>query len=222
MAAKDDHLLNWISFAIAGWLSEGNIYLLDYCISRLPTDDLPIVEIGSFSGLSTNVMRRIADMRGRKNRIISVDPWAFEGADAGKLPNSAISFEDYRAFIIENFKRNTTLFSGHALPIHVPEFSFRFFELWRQGAEIEDLFGRRVTLGGPIGFVYIDGSHAYGDALRDFQDADNHLAVGGYIVFDDSADGTEWGSHKVAVEAAAHPRYRLVDKAPNYCVQKIA
>jgi hypothetical protein len=50
---------------------------------------------------------------------------------------------------------------------------------------------------------------------------DRYLEIGGFIVFDDSADDSDWGSARTAWEASSLPRYELVAKNPNYCVRKI-
>ena len=51
----DDEYLRCLKFGNVGMLHPGNIYSLKYLIDNLPFDD-PIVEIGSFCGLSTNVI----------------------------------------------------------------------------------------------------------------------------------------------------------------------
>ena len=71
-----------------------------------------------------------------------------------------------------------------------------------------------------IAFAYIDGAHTYEQSMRDFQNVSRHLIGGGFIVFDDSADSSHWGSRLTAQEAAKHPDYELIAKNPNYCVRK--
>jgi hypothetical protein len=58
--------------------------------------------------------------------------------------------------------------------------------------------------------------------MRDFYNVDRYLVPGGFIVFDDSADGSGWGSNRTAREAAALKRYEIVAKNPNYCFRKHA
>jgi hypothetical protein len=50
-----DDYINWLSFANSGMLHRGNLYCFDYAIEHLPTE-APIIEIGSFCGLSANVI----------------------------------------------------------------------------------------------------------------------------------------------------------------------
>ena len=47
--------LNWLLLANAGMLHKGNIYCLDFAVQNLPSNN-PVIEIGSFCGLSTNVI----------------------------------------------------------------------------------------------------------------------------------------------------------------------
>ena len=74
--------------------------LIDVAISRLPTDD-PVLEIGTFCGLSTNVLVYFLTKHGRPNVLYSTDPWVFEGEGSETLPEAQIPFEDYRRFIRE-------------------------------------------------------------------------------------------------------------------------
>ena len=46
---------NWLRFANAGMLSDGNIDSFEYAIKNLPSES-PLIEIGSFCGLSTNII----------------------------------------------------------------------------------------------------------------------------------------------------------------------
>src|SRR5687767_3117074 len=47
--------MSWLSFANAGMLTPGNVDCFDYAIRNLPSS-APLVEIGSFCGLSTNAI----------------------------------------------------------------------------------------------------------------------------------------------------------------------
>ncbi|MGH8632018.1 MAG: class I SAM-dependent methyltransferase [Burkholderiales bacterium] len=69
-----------------------------------------------------------------------------------------------------------------------------------------------------IGFCYIDGNHNYEFVQRDFANADEFLASGGYVFLDDSAD--HLGVEKVAREALASNRYELVVCNPNHLLRK--
>ncbi|UCG15270.1 MAG: class I SAM-dependent methyltransferase [Phycisphaerales bacterium] len=215
-----EEYINWLCFANAGMLSRGNLYCFDYVMRRLPTED-PVVEIGSFMGLSTNVLTFYMQRYGRRNRLITCDKWVFEGAEPGTtVGDSSISHEAYRAFARETFIRNVRFFSGNRLPHTVEMLSDEFYNAWRSGRRVTDVFGREVQLGGPISFCYIDGNHSYEAAKADFQNTDEMLVRGGFLLFDDSADGSEWEVCRVVREIKAAGRHEVVIRNPNYLFVK--
>jgi hypothetical protein len=201
---------------IPGWIRHGNLEAFAYCLARLPSND-PIMEIGSFAGLSLNYIILLLRGAHRPNPVFSIDPWEF---GQGLIEGSEISYDAYNAHIRETFRRNMMLFSGDRLPHHFELTSDAFFMAWAARERQTDFFGNAVQLGGPIAFAYIDGSHTYEQSLKDFQNVDRYLVPGGFIVFDDSEDYFDWGSSRTAREAAALPRYEVVAKNPNYCLRK--
>src|SRR5574341_619986 len=115
--------INWLCFACAGMLPRGNLYCYDYAVKNIPSEN-PIVEIGTFCGLSANVMSYYLTRNGKKNKIISSDKWIFEGAEKGTdLGDSTISHKTYREFVKESYMRNVKMFSSHNLPYTIEEFS---------------------------------------------------------------------------------------------------
>jgi hypothetical protein len=219
--AVQDEFIQWLTFANAGMLNRGNPHCMEYAISRLPTDD-PIVEIGTFAGLSANVMTYFLRKHDRPNRLITCDEWGFEGAEPGAMiGNVPIRSEDYRTFVRESFLRNARFFSGDRLPFTVEMMSEAFFIAWRASQEVNDVFGRRVRLGGPISFAYIDGAHTRDAVRRDFEAVDACLVPGGFILFDDSADGSGWEVCDVVAEVATSGRYEVVLKNPNYLFARV-
>ena len=81
--------------------------------------------------------------------------------------------------------------------------------------------GDALSLGGPASFCYIDGDHSYQSCKEDFENSDEIMTPGGFILFDDSADkGIHEGVNKVAKEALQSGRYRQLIKNPNYLLQK--
>lgn len=73
---------------------------------------------------------------------------------------------------------------------------------------------------GDAGFAHLDSNHTYDFARRDFENVDAHLVAGGFILFDDSADGSTWEVCRVVAEALVRDAYELVAKAPNYLVRE--
>lgn len=165
----------------------------------------------------------IAKKAQRGNPVFSVEEWIFEGANFGHcIPGTSASFDDYRRLAIETFRSNVMLFNGDRLPHHIELSSNKFFSSWNANEVMTDFFGRTAKLGGPIVFAYIDGAHTYEQSIRDFRNIDRHLVSGGFIVFDDSAENSDWGSRLSAQEASKLPQYELIAKNPNYCIRKIA
>ena len=212
--------IDWLCFANAGMLSKGNLYCFDFAIKHLPSQS-PIVEVGSFCGLSTNILSYYLKEHGRRNSIISCDNWIFEEyEEGGHLGHSDISYPEYRAFVKETFARNVRMFSRSNLPYHIEATSDDFFKLWSSNEEAVDIFGRKIQLGGKISFCYIDGNHSYDFARRDFENTDRHLERGGFIFFDDSYDGSPFGCARLMKELIRSQSYDLVIKNPNYLFKK--
>jgi methyltransferase family protein len=221
---REDEFLCALRYINAGVLHEGNMGLFAYCIDHLPCD-APVVEIGSFAGLSLNYIIHLLRRSNRSNDVFSVDGW-FGGLTERRfdkpefLDRTPIRTADYRDHIVGSFRRNVELFSADRLPHHIATTSDEFFEQWRAEATVRDFFDRSVRLGGPISFAYIDGDHSYEQTMRDFENVDRHLVCGGFVLFDDSEDGGHWGSSAAAKTAAGRGDYLLVGKNPNYLIQK--
>lgn len=217
-----DEFIDWLCFANAGMLERGNIWCFDYAISNLPSL-APMIEIGSFCGLSTNVITYLKLKHGVENSLICSDAWEFEGAEEGSTlgEHPYIQHQEYKEFVKSNFRKNISFFSGHDLPFAVELKSNDFFDKWRQSQNVNDVFGREIKLGEKISFAYIDGNHTYDSVLCDFQNVDNFLEIGGFILFDDSADGSGWEVCRVVNEIFNSTRYQLIEKNPNYLFKKL-
>jgi hypothetical protein len=217
-----DEYINWLTFVNAGMLSKGNIYSIRFALERLPSES-PVLEIGSFCGLSTNVMSYLLSVQGKKNRIISCDKWLFEGSEnGGNLGDSQISHYQYREFVKSTFMGNVEFFSQNNKPYTIERTSDEFFTLWEKGEKTYDIFGREISLGGKISFCYIDGNHTYEFAKRDFENVDKYLELGGFVLFDDSSDMDLFGLTRLMREIKRNYNYKLVMKNPNYLFKKIA
>jgi len=215
-----DEYVNWLTFINPGMLAKGNLLCFDYALSRLPSRN-PMIEIGVFAGLSTNLLTYYRARHGVTNPFFNCDEWRFEGA-GGNVGDSALSHADYRAFVRDSYLRNVRMFSRDDLPHTIENSSDGFFARWDTADPATDVFGRVTRLGGPISFCYIDGDHSYEPSRRDFRNADRHLEVGGFILFDDSADGSIFEVARIVEEVKRLPNYRVVMKNPNYLVRKIA
>jgi hypothetical protein len=214
--------INWLRFANAGMLNEGNIYAIEYAIKNLPSKK-SIIEIGSFCGLSTNVINHYLMREGLQNRLVTCDKWEFEGADLqNELINGGnVTHRDYKKYVKDSYIRNVEFFSSENLPYTIEEFSDDFFNLWDKELEVSDIFGRKAKLGGEISFAYIDGNHSYEFAKRDYINVDKFLEIGGFILFDDSGDNSGWEVCRVIEEIKRESKYELIMNNPNYLFRKL-
>jgi hypothetical protein len=220
--AKPCEFISWLKFANAGMLDNGNIYCIEHAIENLPSSN-PIIEIGSFCGLSTNLISFYLRNNKKTNKLITSDKWIFEGGEipTDRLDGSEITHKEYKEFVRQTFINNITFFSKENPPYTIEEFSDDFFALWAKEKLETDVHGRKVQLGGAISFAYIDGNHTYEYAKRDFKNVDKYLERGGYILFDDSGDGSGWEVCKVIDEIKRDSRYEVIINNPNYLVRKM-
>jgi hypothetical protein len=215
-----DEYIDWLLFANAGMLHRGNLYCIDYAVKNIASNN-PVIEIGSFCGLSTNIINYYLNKYNKSNKIITSDKWEFEGKSDGMLGESIISHAKYKDFVMDSFKRNVSLFSSFNLPYAIEVFSDDFFEMWSINSLTKDVFQRTIELGGPISFAFVDGNHSFEFAKRDFENIDKYLEIGGYILFDDSADDTHFECKNLMKEIEVNPKYKLVIKNPNYLFKKV-
>ncbi|MGL5889970.1 MAG: class I SAM-dependent methyltransferase [Bacteroidia bacterium] len=225
-----DEYINWLLISNAGMQHKGNVHCFELAISELPGEH-PVLEIGAHAGLSANIINWLLHKHNRTNTIVSVDPWLVRGyhdehpPDANYLKqlaaNPEITREAYAEFIRESYIRNVRFFSSGREIYAFRMFSDAFFEAWPQQKILTDELGRSYTTGNQFGFVYIDGNHDYDYCRRDFENADKFLAPGGFILFDDSEDGSSLGSAQFAAELERDKRYKLRAKNPNRLFQKL-
>lgn len=214
-----DEYLDWLGFANAGMMHPGNLYCLDYAIANLPSNN-PVLEIGSFCGLSTNAMAHFLRKQKRPNKIVCSDKWIFENSDKQFLGTSSIQHADYRDYVKSSFMRNVEFFSPDNKPYAIEMFSDEFFSCYESGKEMIDIYGRNLPKSN-FSFAYIDGNHTYDFARRDFINTDKFLDVGGFVLFDDSSDTNPFGLTKLMREVCQMPRYALIEKNPNYLFKKL-
>ncbi|MES2218078.1 MAG: class I SAM-dependent methyltransferase [Pseudomonadota bacterium] len=220
-----DPFVGWTRIGIPGWCDNSNIKMLDYCMRHIPAG--AVIEIGSFCGLSTGIISHTLRRYGKQNPFFSMDDWQFEGfIDTGSVSN-VFTHNDWSAYTENLFKLSTALTTKGINHSHIKVQSNEFFNLWSSANTVTDLAGRNVLLGGEIAFAYIDGDHSYAQAKQDFLNIDKFLAPGGYIFFDDSANNSKFGCHKVALEVKELPAYKHIYKrfiargnTANYCFQK--
>lgn len=218
-----DDYITWLRFANAGMLSRGNYYCFDYALKNIP-NDIPIMEIGSFCGLSANILYYYKQKNEKNNKLFTCDKWCLEGVfESQQLPNSDISYAGYSEFVKSSFITNTRMFSPKDIPYTIEMFSDEFFEAWQGMRELKDVHGRQVKLGGEIGFCFVDGNHSYEGIKKDFLNTDKYLIDGGFILFDDSTRSRtdNMGAQRVMQEIIESGRYELVRENPNFFFKKL-
>ena len=175
-------------------LHEGNIYLMDVAVKNMPANGV-VIEIGSYGGLSTNLLLHLLQKNDRQEKLINCDPWIYEGhADRfGTLAETIdgrddISRKAYTEYMKNNFMNSVQFLHKNNLPHTIQLTSDAFFKAYDQKETIKDIFNQTIQLGTAISFAYIDGNHAYEYVKRDFENVDKHLLKSGFILFDDIAE----------------------------------
>jgi hypothetical protein len=105
---KDPFLELALRSIVPGWLHQGNVELFDYCFANLPSG-APVVEIGSFAGLSLITIIHLLERHGRSNPVFSVDEWTWPNPNrADVFRADTVSLEEPRHLVIETFRRNVS------------------------------------------------------------------------------------------------------------------
>jgi hypothetical protein len=210
-----------------GMLHEGNIYLIDFAIRNMPSDGY-VIEIGSYGGLSTNLILHLLNKHNKNNLLLGCDAWQYEGYNDFKGTkanyidgNTKISRKEYMNYIKEAFINTTKFLNPNSLPYICHLNSNDFFMRWGNKESLTDVFGRKFSITKKISFAYIDGDHSYNQTKKDFFNVSQNLMVNGYILIDDSADNLSFGSAKFISVIKQNPNFKIVDKNPNYLIQKI-
>lgn len=223
----DDFILRLRSTVIGeGMLHPGNIWLMDYAIRKMPAGGV-LLEIGSYGGLSANLLRYLLDKHQKTVELFCCDAWVYEGyhdLQGGITPwmdgRTDVLRTDFMAYIQQAYVQSCRLLSAHHLPYAIHCDSDTFFNDWRARAEKRDVFGREVRLGGPVSFAYIDGNHAYDYARRDFEHVAEFLLPGGFVLLDDSARHQTFGSARLARELSQRQGFSVVAENPHFLFRK--
>jgi hypothetical protein len=218
---QSDEYIRWLCQILGGFLdsNNGNIVAFDHAVRHMP-DDGAIIEIGSFLGLSTNIIAYLTIKHGRNNRFFNCDPWRFEETEKPVGGYFDASSNDFREYVKKLFATSVELFSKNRKPYSIESTSEQFLRQWKFESAVKDVFGRETVLGGPISFAYIDGAHTYEAAKNDFLGIDRDLLPGGFVLFDDSADDSPFECRKVVAEMMSNPKYEMTFKTPNYFFRK--
>lgn len=225
---KKDSFLKRINVTVIGegMLHDGNIYLINYAIENMPEDGI-VFEIGSYAGLSTNVILHFLEKHKKNHILVGCDAWVYEGFEDYKYKQAHIdgkvniSRKTYTEYIKNAFINAVKLLHPQSKPYTCHLTSDNFFENWKTNNKFIDVFDRTFSINKKISFSYIDGDHSYEQTKKDFENVDSKLNLNGFVLIDDSADHLNFGSSEFIKEIKGNSRYRFVAKNPNYLFQKI-
>jgi predicted O-methyltransferase YrrM len=147
---------------VEGWLSDGQARRLWEAGTRVGVPGR-IVEIGSFRGRSTIILRHAAQ---DQVEVVAIDPHG--GGDRGPQeisPDALRGAEDFRVF-----HANLERAGVHGGVRHVRRLS-------------QDALGE---VDSPIDLLYVDGAHRYGPARRDLEDWAARVRPGGTLLLHDA------------------------------------
>ena len=210
-----DEFVTYLQNLVGGFLAPGNLEAMERALNEMPSRGA-VVEIGSFLGLSTNILAYTLQQRNCAQTFFSCDPWTYEGG-----LQSLTQTPEFNAWARRTFTENTRLLSAGRLPHTVEATSDAFFEMWGNNAVTDDVFGRTVQLGGPIAFCYIDGDHTEAATRRDFQNVHQNLLPGGFILFDDSSNHGYEGVQRVINEVSQNSDYEIAGTFPNVLARRV-
>jgi hypothetical protein len=158
---------------------------------------------------------------GCDNRFFTCDNWDVTGRQLRtRIGDSEIGFPEYARFVKSSYMRNINFFSASNRPHTIEAGSREFFARWAAGETLTDMFGRATSLGGPIGFCYVDGLHSYAAVRDEYETIDRYLVPGGFILFDDSSESSPFGLNRLMRQIVASGSYLLVAQNPNYLFRK--
>ena len=210
-----------------GMLHDGNIPLMEFAIQNMPAQG-SVLEIGSYGGLSTNLIIYLMQKHKRNNPMFNCDAWIYEGFDDQINKNilhidgrEDVLREDYSIYMKNAFINATKLLSLKNLPHSFHLKSDVFFSKWNKQETETDLFGNEIKLGGEISFAYIDGGHSYEVALNDFISVADNLVINGFILLDDSSSHLSFGSAQIVKNIKKDARFVTIASKPNYMFKKI-
>ncbi len=168
--------------SVAGGLHPAVPGALEFAMSNLPYD-APIVELGAFCGLSTNLLAHCKVKQGLRNRIIACDSWGLGPAEKTQAQTEQ-SGSDYGHFLRASFINSITTFCPEPHPYGVEMRPHEFSASWKRHEVVQDVLGRDIELGGPISFCFLRQKGQDYDVLQVLQDCDEYLSSGAFLLLD--------------------------------------
>lgn len=224
---NDDYIKRLRSLVIGeGMLQEKNIELIDYAIKNLNSNS-SIVEIGIYGGLSTNLILYLLQKHQKNNLLFNCDPWIYEGyndtTEQSKYIDGSVEItrSNYSDYLYKAYINSIEFLHNKKRPHTFKLTSDDFFNKWSNNQFNNDVWNIKTKLGGEIAFAYIDGNHSYEQCKKDFENVNNYLVKGGYILFDDSAQNLKFGSAIFMQHFENNKNYTVVDNEQNWLIKKV-
>lgn len=214
---SDDEFVYRLQQVVPGMLHPGNVRQFDHVMEHLPSD-APMLEIGAFCGLSTNVLTYLARRHLRVNELITCDPWdyQFKGLSDRPIGESDTTGYEWGRFAKATFQHATETFSNSRLPYALELGSAAVFTAWRAHEAVIDIWDRPLDAPTSLSFVYIDGNHDYEHVREDWDNAAPLVERGGFVLLDDSARYTgSPGVRQLVAEVRSDGRFALEGRNPN-------
>lgn len=206
-----------------GLIRKGNAFAFHHALKNIPDGD--ILEIGTFTGCTANLIFHFCQMHKKNARVITCDPWdySFKNISGKSIPLSQLNYNDWAIFVRDTARNNTNFFSSKNINV-IQADSLSVIRAWSAEETLTDLNGQEVGLKGRIAFAFIDGNHDYEPVKADLEAVLPLIAPGGYIFFDDSAWVTgSPGVRRLMAEKqnwAASAGLELIGRYPNLLFRK--
>ncbi len=217
-----DEYVERLLCTVPGMMDRGNIYLMDFVIKNL-SSNLPILEIGSFSGLSACLLRYLLDKYQKQNDIICVDPFIYEGwmkeDTEGIGKNKSINRVEYLNHVKASFKNNTSLFCKHQVPFLFEMTSDEFFKRWSQNNSLTDKYDKNISGQRKFSFCFVDGGHSYNQTMRDLKNCATHSERLAFVLVDDSDKHSVLESSKATFDFVKSEDVKIVKENPHVLLQ---
>lgn len=164
---------------ISGWMTPSFVDNLQIALKYVKKPEITIIEVGSWQGLSANVMAQACKKLEQQAKIVCIDTWLGSVEHQDTIGRVSGYPSVYKEFIeITKFLKNDDVI--YPFPISSTE-----------GACYLKKKGVKADL------IYVDGSHEYESVLTDAKLYWELLAPGGVMIFDDYS----WEGVKKAVDA---------------------
>jgi SAM-dependent methyltransferase len=177
-AFNNTHVDYMVPREIEGWMCQSFLDNFIMSLHHIPKKELIVIEVGSWKGLSANMMAKLCKDASRIVKIICVDTWL----GSVEHQDTMVRNNGYPT-IYDDFLKNTKHTKNNDVIYPFPIAS-------TEGAHYLHKHGVQADI------IYIDAGHEYESVAIDVKLYWNILAPGGVMIFDDYT----WDGVKRAVD----------------------